>query len=94
VDGVDLAGGKAIRLECTSPIRTAGRVTLTPASASRVKITLHNALGQEVMVVADRWFAARRNEVGFDVRNLGSGVYFCRVLVDDDATTRPLVVIR
>jgi hypothetical protein len=61
---------------------------------SPLTLTVFDALGQQVAVVADGLFDAGYHEVRFDASRLSSGVYFYRLRATDYLQTRKLVLLR
>jgi hypothetical protein len=68
-------------------------------SPVRATLTVHNVLGQRVRTLADEEKVPGEYEIIWDGRDdggaeLASGVYFCRLKVQDQVTTRKLILMR
>ena len=48
-------------------------------SASRVKLTVHNSLGEQVGILLDERRPAGFQEVNFDASSLGGGLYYYQI---------------
>ena len=59
-----------------------------------VRISVFNALGQEVGVLQDGWMKAGWYDVVFDGTRLPSGIYFCRMQTATHFQTRKLALVR
>ncbi len=67
-----------------NPVVDATRIRFALGEAGHVKLTLHDALGRRVAVLADGEFAAGAQSIAWDGRGVGgrrlmSGVYFARL---------------
>jgi hypothetical protein len=63
-------------------------------AASKVRLTVYNALGQQVLTVADREFAAGRHSVQADLSNLPSGVYLYTMRAGTFSDSKKMVLVR
>jgi hypothetical protein len=61
---------------------------------SHVVLTVHNALGQKVAELVNGEIDAGYHEVGFDGRNLSSGVYFYRLQSGSFVESRKFLLLR
>jgi flagellar hook assembly protein FlgD len=62
--------------------------------ATDVKITVYNALGQEVMKLHDGKLAAGIHQFEFKANHLTSGLYFYRITAKDFIAVRRMVLIK
>ena len=83
-----------IRLECPNPVAAAARIAFTLPRAQKVKITLHNVLGEEVMVLADQYLGKGHQQIILEPQDLPSGIYFGRFVLGDLTFTRSIVIVK
>ncbi len=62
--------------------------------AGKVKMTVYNILGAQVMTLVDRQQSAGRYSVQLDGRLLGSGTYFYRMVAGDFTTTKKMLLLK
>ncbi|KAB2922892.1 MAG: T9SS type A sorting domain-containing protein [Bacteroidetes bacterium] len=62
-----------------NPFNPSTRIRFTLPAAAPSVLTVHNALGQQVAVLAQGMFAAGRHTVPFDASHLAGGIYFARL---------------
>ncbi len=60
----------------------------------KVRITIYNILGSQVVTLVDRQQAAGRYTVRFDGLNLGSGTYFYRIDAADFHQTKKMLLLK
>lgn len=77
-----------------NPTSSALTVEFGAAGASEIRASIYDALGREVALVADGSFDAGRHEVTFDTSALPAGVYVVRVVVEGEARTTRITVVR
>lgn len=77
-----------------NPFNAATRVAFSLPRQSRVAITVHNALGQQVAVVDAGEQQAGLREVPVELPGLPSGVYFYRVQASEFGVTGRMVLVR
>jgi C1A family cysteine protease len=82
-----------------NPFNPATRIAFDVPRKARVRISVHDATGRLVGVLADRVFDAGRREVvwhGRDAsgKSAASGVYFCRMNADGFTATRKIILLR
>ena len=96
VASVAPATAAAFTLEAPYPNPTAGAATLgyTLAGAARVRVTLFDALGRTVTVLAEGERAAGTHTAAVATDGLANGIYFVRLDADGQRMTRPLTVQR
>ena len=88
--------GASSSLAPPAPNPVTGRATLafTLDAPSDVRLSVVDALGREVALVADGAYGAGRHPVVLDTRTLAPGVYVVRLAAGADVATRRLVVSR
>jgi hypothetical protein len=95
VDDGPLAPPDALRLAAApNPARGATLVRYALPQAARVRLALFDALGREVVVLADAEVPAGRHAVPLAGRALAPGVYVLRLVAGADVRTARLVVTR
>ena len=77
-----------------NPVRGTARVPFTLAAAGPVRLTVVDALGREVAVLAEGDRAAGEHEVAVGVRDLASGMYLLRLAADGEVLLRRFTVAR
>ncbi len=77
-----------------NPFNPATSIRFSLHRQAHVRISVYNALGQEVAQLTDGVIAAGPHTVRQDAGNLVSGVYFLHVVADGDATVRRLVLLQ
>jgi len=66
---------------------------LLPAAGS-IRLTVHDALGRIVAVLADGMYDAGRHAVVFDGNGLPNGFYICRLVAGGQTLTQRMLLIR
>ncbi|NOT35087.1 MAG: T9SS type A sorting domain-containing protein [Candidatus Eisenbacteria bacterium] len=81
-----------------NPTRGAFRVSFALPQAGVVRASLHDVMGREVAVLADRRFAAGRHELHADalerVRRLSNGIYFVRVSAAGSTRVQRVAIVQ
>ncbi len=88
------AGVFALGAPAPNPLAAAGAVAFSLAAPSAATLTLLDALGRRVAVLAEGDFAAARHEVRLDTRGLAAGTYVVRLETAAGVQTRTLTVVR
>ncbi|MEM8601759.1 MAG: T9SS type A sorting domain-containing protein [Bacteroidota bacterium] len=96
VDAEDSAAPLAFGLDAAypNPFTAQTTVAYTLAEASAVRLTVYDALGREVAVLADGRQVAGRHAASFDGQGLASGVYVVRLEAGTRTATQTLIVVR
>jgi hypothetical protein len=76
IDGQQFPSEFVLRQNYPNPFNPATVITYQLPRSSRIRLTVYNALGQEVAVLAEGTAAAGVHQVEFNAVNLVSGVYF------------------
>ena len=84
----------ALHAPAPNPARGSVRLSATLDLPSDVRLSVHDALGREVAVVARGPWAAGRQSVTFDASGLASGVYVVRLAASGETATTRLTVAR
>ncbi|MEM8601929.1 MAG: T9SS type A sorting domain-containing protein, partial [Bacteroidota bacterium] len=77
-----------------NPFTVQTTVAYTLAEAGDVRLTVYDALGREIAVLADGRQVAGRHAAAFDGQGLASGVYVVRLEAGRHVATQTLVLVR
>ena len=77
-----------------NPMTTQGYLHFNLATSSDVKIDILDVLGNVVMNIADETLSAGSHNPKIPLENLGSGIYFCRMLSGDATVNEKIVVLK
>ena len=77
-----------------NPLRGQATVTFSVSAAADVRVSVYDALGREVALLADAPLAIGEHDVTFDARDLPAGVYVIRAQVGAEARTTRVTVAR
>lgn len=77
-----------------NPMRGSGSLFFGLPETSNVTVTLIDALGREVRTLQEGLYGAGRHEIVFDVSDLASGMYFCKLESEGALEMRRFVVVR
>ena len=82
-----------------NPFNSATRIQFTLPRASMVAIEIYNIVGARVRVITNTWYPAGLQTAEWDGRSdsgilLPSGVYFYRIVADEFAETRKMILVK
>jgi hypothetical protein len=77
-----------------NPFNPTTNISFDLPEKSEVNITVYDVLGQKVVTLADEVKSAGRHIVQFDDKNLKSGVYICRMDIDNQVFTRKMILLK
>ncbi len=77
-----------------NPFNPTTQINFSIPEASKVSITVFNALGQEVAELANREFAVGNHTVNFNASNLTSGIYFYRMNSANFSQTMKMLLLK
>ena len=82
-----------------NPFNPTTRISFSLPEASRVIVNIYNSAGQQVITLADEYFAAGDHSVTWDGRGasgrlVASGVYFCRIQTSKATVTKKLLLLK
>jgi hypothetical protein len=86
--------GIALSHAGANPARGLARLAVTLDASRLVRLTLHDALGREVAVVADGPLPGGRQTLAVDLVGLAPGVYVARLQAGDAVRTLTLTLVR
>lgn len=74
-----------LRAAYPNPFASATTLTFDLAEAASARLTVHDVLGREVAVVADRRYASGTHTVAFDAGALPAGLYVARLVAGEQS---------
>lgn len=77
-----------------NPFNPSTKIDFTLPKAERVKVIVYNQLGQQIMQIADRDYAAGNHSIYFNGANLASGIYFYKILAGDFTQTKKMILMK
>jgi hypothetical protein len=81
-----------------NPFNPATRVTYRLDKAAQVRLSIYDAAGREVARLADQYEGAGEFSVVWNStstnRQIASGLYFARLTVDNESTTRKMILLK
>ncbi|MFQ5675305.1 MAG: multiheme c-type cytochrome [bacterium] len=77
-----------------NPFNPATHIRFDVPTASHVKLTIYNALGQVVETLVDERLAAKSYEVDFNASHLSSGLYFYRVEAANFISVKKMLLLK
>ena len=89
-----LPGAYRLMQNYPNPFNPATTISFQLPKASKVRITVYDALGQERVQLVDGMMPAGDHTVHFDSRDLSSGHYLYRMDVDQRTYTRRMLLVR
>lgn len=93
--GEEGAGAIALTVDVApNPLRDRTTVTFGVGGSSNVRVSVYDALGREVAVLADSRYSAGRHDVTFDASDLPTGVYVIRADLGTETQTTRVTVTR
>jgi CSLREA domain-containing protein len=77
-----------------NPVSNRGTIAFGVAAAADVRVSVYDALGREVAVLAEGPYGVGRYALSFEAGSLPSGVYVIRAVVGTEARTARVTVVR
>lgn len=77
-----------------NPFNPTTKIDFALPKEERVKITVYNQLGQQIMQLADGDFTSGNHSIYFNGTNLASGVYYYRIEAGSFIQTRKMVLLK
>ncbi len=94
----NVANALSFEIQSAQPFSEVGIFDLILPRASRVQLTIFDVTGRRIAVLADAWYQAGRNRIGWDGSGprgrVASGIYFLRLQACGREITRKLVIVR
>jgi glucuronoarabinoxylan endo-1,4-beta-xylanase len=96
LEGVEVYDPVSVKLyqNYPNPFNQSTQIRFEIPKRSFVSLIVHNLLGQEVDVIAEREFSASIHSLTFDASNLTNGIYFCTLRTGAVTSTRKMYVIK
>lgn len=95
VDTEDGAGAFDLSVSAApNPFSDQTTISFGVGASADARVTVYDALGREVAVLADGPFVSGRHEVSFDASGLPAGVYVIQAVVGTEARTARLTLTR
>ena len=93
-DSEPAVGQFALGAPAPNPVAGRGEVAFSLAAPGRAEVTLYDALGRRVAVLADGAYGIDPVAVALDTGSLAAGVYVLQLRTADGARTRTVTVLR
>jgi len=77
-----------------NPFNASTTVTFELPIDSNVSLEVYNLIGQKVAVLADGYTQAGKHSVTWDASNQSSGVYFYKLLTDENVSTKRMTLLK
>ena len=77
-----------------NPFNSSTTISFSIPAASRVKLTLFDALGREVTQITNKDFSAGNHSINFNAANLTSGVYFYRIDAGSFVQSKKMILLK
>jgi hypothetical protein len=77
-----------------NPFNPTTTIAFDLPSASSVRLEIYNVLGQRVTTLIDGELPAGSHSIAWDASNVGSGVYFARLVSDIDTATTKMTLLK
>lgn len=89
----------ALEQNYPNPFNPATRITYRLNKAAQVRLSIYDAAGREVIRLADQYegvgeFSAVWNSTSASRQTIASGLYFARLTVDNESTTRKMILLK
>lgn len=93
VEFLENDGELALGNNFPNPFKNATSIPVTVPSPMQVNLTVYNTLGVPVRTVVDDELTTGYYEIPFETRELASGVYFYRLMTDEELKTGKMIFI-
>jgi hypothetical protein len=77
-----------------NPFNPATTIRFVLPVAQQISITVFDALGKKLLVLADDYFAAGSHDIIWEASNYSSGVYFYQISTAEQSVIRKLVLLK
>jgi hypothetical protein len=84
----------ALKQNYPNPFNASTTIEFQLAKESRVKLTIYDLLGNEVVTLVDRELPAGEHSLNWNAADLSSGVYFYRLTSGDRVETRRMTLLK
>ena len=93
-DGTSTPVNFALSQNYPNPFNPSTTISFSIPAASRVKLTLFDALGREVTQITNKDFSAGNHSINFNAANLTSGVYFYRIEAGSFVQSKKMILLK
>jgi hypothetical protein len=97
-DAAPLASGVTLDQNYPNPCSGPAEVTYSLATATPVRLTIHDALGRELAVLAEGSSGPGAHSVTFDPRSFSippaAGLYMIRLVAGSEVRTRTMIMVK
>lgn len=93
-DGFAIPTAFALHQNFPNPFNPVTRIRFDVATAGQVQLVVFNSLGQEVATLVDEYLSPQVYVVTFDATSLQSGVYFYRLITNEQTFTKKLILLK
>ena len=77
-----------------NPFNPSTTIRFDVIEVGQVTLKVYNTIGQEVATLVDDWVEPGAYRATFNAINLPSGIYFCRLLVNDFSAVKKMVLVK
>jgi YVTN family beta-propeller protein len=67
-----------------NPMSTSAMLTVRLGAESKINLKIYNYLGELILTIDEQLMAKGENNLEFNAMNLRGGIYFCRIIVNDE----------
>jgi uncharacterized delta-60 repeat protein len=92
--GIEIPGDYRLLQNYPNPFNSTTTIRFDLPQAVPAKISVYNALGQQVAVLMDEYKPAQYHQVVFDGREFSSGIYFYRLSTPEFQQARKMLLVR
>ena len=84
----------ALEQNYPNPFNPTTTIAFSIANKSKVKLSIYNVVGEEVVELVNREMAVGMHTINFDASNLVSGIYFYKLIANDFIETKKLLLLK
>ena len=77
-----------------NPFNPSTIISFSLRESGLVKLSIYNLLGEEKAVLVNEYVEKGHYDFKFNASNLSSGIYFCRIKVNDFSATRKMIITK
>jgi hypothetical protein len=93
-DNTSLAANYTLFNNYPNPFNPSTQIRFSLPRKSDVKLTVYNVLGEEIITLVNGELTAGEHETVFNAKNLSSGVYFYKLVTQEGAITRKMLLAK
>ena len=84
----------SLRQNYPNPFNSGTVIRFDVKKRTRVVLKVYDTLGKEVLTLADKVYDSGRYELLLQNGRLPSGLYFCRIWMDDYAAVKKMIILK